>query len=374
VKIVHVSDLALPHIGGVEYVVYKYSTMQRNIGEKPVVITTKLFNTERREIKEGVPYYRLSKAGMIFAVLSLIKKINPDIVHTHSYLSSFALSYLWKINPKIPILRHIHDVYIGKYEEYSGWESSSLYENFEKLSLKLNYAGYITPSNYTKKRLVELGLDKERIYVVPPGVELEKFKNGNGEYVRRKHKIPPEKKIIGFVGRLSTGKGPQDLIKAAKDIDACIILVGPNPDPRSSGIRGIEDRLRKMVKEYRMEKRVIFAGKIREEEMPHYYASFDIFCLPSISEGFGMSIAEALAAGKPVVSYRIAAIPEIVKNGFNGLLAEPRDIEELRENLLTLLTNEDIYLKLKRNTRKSVEKFSWENSFRELMKIYSLYL
>ena len=83
-KIVHVSDLALPHIGGVEYVVYKYSTMQRNIGEKPVVITTKLFNTERREIKEGVPYYRLSKAGMIFAVLSLIKKINPDIVHTHS--------------------------------------------------------------------------------------------------------------------------------------------------------------------------------------------------------------------------------------------------------------------------------------------------
>ncbi len=374
VKIVHVTDLALPHIGGVEYVVHRYSTMQSAEGHESCVITTRLPDTQRAEKIGDVKYIRLSKPGMVLRIPFLLKKFKPDIVHTHSYLSSFTLSYLWKINRRIPILRHIHDVYIGKYEEYSGWEGSRLYEHFEKISITREYSGYITPSRYTKSRLIALGLPAEEIHVVPPGINIEKFKTGNPEYVRRKHGIPEKSKIIGFVGRLSTGKGPQDLIEAARELDAHIILVGPNPNPRTSGILGIEDMLKNMVKKYGMAGRVIFAGKIKEEEVPHYYASFDIFCLPSISEGFGMSIAEALAAGKPVVSYNTTAIPELVKNGYNGFLVEPGDIGALREKLFLLLNDNGLYEKLRKNTRKSVERYTWENSYRILMKVYSRYL
>ncbi len=374
-KFVHISDVALPHIGGVEYVVHKYSTMQRWDGHKSYVITSKLPNTKDFEEIDGVPYYRLSKAEMGTSIISKIKKIKPNLVHTHSYIAAPVLSYFHKINSNIPILRHIHDVYIGKYEEYSGWEGSKTYERFEGFIIKLPYTAYITPSKYTKSRLVELGLPEERIHVVHPGVDIEKFGKSDGNYLREKYKIPKDKKIIGFVGRLSTGKGPQYLIEAAKEMkDVYIVLVGPNPNPKTSGILGIEDMLKNLVKKYRMEDRVIFAGKIRDEEVPLYYDSFDIFCLPSISEGFGMSIAEALAAGKPVVSFRITAIPEIVRDGYNGLLAEPRDVNELREKLEMLINDENLYEKLKKNARGSIEKYTWENSYKKLMEVYSLYL
>ncbi len=374
VKIVHLTDLALPHIGGMEYVVYRYSTMQREMGHESLVITTKLPNTKRRETRSGVPYYRFSKVGLSILPLSLLKKVKPDIVHTHSYIAALTLSYFSKINSEIPILRHIHDVYIGKYKEYSGWESSAMYEKFEKFAITLHYDGYITPSQYTRRKLIELGLQPSRIHVVPPGIDLERFGKSDSAYVRKKYRIPKDKKIIGFVGRLSTGKGPQDLIEAAKNLDAYIVIVGPNPDPKTSGIRGIKDDLQRMVRKYGMEKRVIFAGKIRDEEIPLFYDSFDIFCLPSISEGFGMSIGEALASGKPVVSYNITAIPEIVKDGQNGFLVKPKDIESLKDRLEILLNNEDIYKKISANARKSVMNYTWENSLKRLMKVYSLYL
>ncbi len=374
-KFLHVTDVAYPHIGGVEYVVLRYSSMQRREGHRSYVITTRLPGTERRENVEGVEYIRLSKLGMATSILGEIRRMEPDLIHTHSYLSALTLSYLHRIRRDLPIIRHIHDVYMGKYEDYSGWEGAGAYEHLEKFAVKRDFTAYITPSQYTKSRLVELGIEERRIHVVHPGVDVERFGRSDGNYVRGRYKIPERMKIVGFVGRLSTGKGPQYLIEALKNVDdAFIVLVGPNPDPKTSGILGIEDRLRKMVSEYGMENRVVFAGKIRDEEVPLFYDSFDIFCLPSISEGFGMSIAEALASGKPVVSFRTTAIPEIVKHGFNGLLAEPRNVEDLREKLVALLRDENLYDKLMKNARKSVEEFTWENSYRRLMQVYSLYL
>jgi len=374
-RFLQVSDVALPHIGGVEYVVHRYSIMQRADGHESFVITTRLPNTRNFEKINKVPYHRLSKFEMGTTLISKIKKIKPNLIHSHSYIAAPVLSYFHKINPNIPILRHIHDVYIGKYEEYSGWEGSKIYERFEGFIVKLPYTGYITPSKYTKSKLVELGLPQEKIHVVHPGVDIEKFGKSDGNYLRKKYKIPEDKKIIGFVGRLSTGKGPQYLIEAARNLkNAYIILVGPNPNPKTSGILGIEDILRKSVKNYGMEDRVIFAGKIKDEEVPLYYDSFDIFCLPSISEGFGMSIAEALAAGKPVIAFNITAIPEIVKDGYNGLLAKPRDVNDLKDKLESLINDENLYEKLRANARISIARYTWENSYKKLMEVYSLYL
>ncbi len=373
-KFMHVADVAYPHIGGVEYVVYRYSKMQTERGHSAVVVSSLMKGVPRRESMEGVKYIRLSKASLAISVPRMVKKMKPDLVHTHSYISALSLSFLWRINPRIPILRHIHDIYIGKLEEYSGWGAAGVYKNVEKILVKLKYTGYIVPSRYTKNMLIKIGLSADEINIVHPGVDINKFGKSNGKYVRKKHGIPEEKKIIGFVGRLSTGKGPQYLINAAKDLDAYVILVGPNPDPRTSGIVGIREYLERKVREYGMKRRVIFAGKVKEYELPLYYDSFDIFCLPSLSEGFGMSIAEALAAGKPVVSFRTAAIPEIVKHGYNGLLAEVKNVDELREHLRALLTDENLYGKLSSNARKSVEKYSWENSYRSLMSTYARYL
>jgi len=174
-RFLQVSDVALPHIGGVEYVVHRYSTMQRADGHESFVITTRLPNTRNFEKINKVPYHRLSKFEMGTTIISKIKKIKPNLIHSHSYIAAPVLSYFHKINPNIPILRHIHDVYIGKYEEYSGWEGSKIYERFEGFIVKLPYTGYITPSKYTKSKLVELGLPQEKIHVVHPGVDIEKF-------------------------------------------------------------------------------------------------------------------------------------------------------------------------------------------------------
>jgi len=373
-KFVHIADVAYPHIGGVEYVVYRYSKMHAGDGHRAYVISSKMKDVANRENIDGVNYIRISKYALATKLPKYINNIKPDLVHTHSYIGALSLSLLWKINKNIPILRHIHDVYIGKLKEYSGWDISKIYERLERILITLPYTGFIVPSAYTGNMLVKLGVPQSMINVVNPGVDVDKFGKSDGTYARKKYNIPSDKKIVGFVGRISTGKGPQFLIEVAKSLDAYFVMVGPNPNPKTSGIVGIRKELERKAKEYGIEERVIFTGKVEEWELPLYYDSFDIFCLPSLSEGFGMSIIEAMAAGKPVVSFDTTAIPEIVKHGYNGLLAKLKDVEDLREKLVALLSNTTLYEKLAANAKEFSHRYTWEASYSRLMEVYNNYL
>jgi glycosyltransferase involved in cell wall biosynthesis len=115
---------------------------------------------------------------------------------------------------------------------------------------------------------------------------------------------------------------------------------------------------------------VIFTGFVPDRLVPKFYACCDIFCYPSLWEGFGLPVAEAGATGKPVVAFQMCAIPEVVENGLTGRLVEPSHTQ-LAEAIISLLENEKMRKKMGREARNRVSRlFSRRRMVEKTLKVY----
>ncbi len=160
-------------------------------------------------------------------------------------------------------------------------------------------------------------------------------------------------------------------IVSQKNKDSMLLVVGPNQDVKVSGIKGMMDDLKKKIDDESM--RIKITGAVDEKLMPYYISSMDVYVSPSINEGFGLSILNAMSAGKPVIAYNTTAIPELVDDK-NGILVEPNDIKTLSDSILYLIENDKEREKLGRNGMEKSMKYSWDKSIEELIKIYNLFL
>jgi glycosyltransferase involved in cell wall biosynthesis len=107
--------------------------------------------------------------------------------------------------------------------------------------------------------------------------------------------------------------------------------------------------------------KITFTGSISDEAVKHEYARCDVFCLPSVQEGFGIVFLEAMAAGKPVVSTTAAAIGEVVRHGETGVLVPPGDVHSLAGALLFLLGNKEIRTHYGMNGQRRVQQYDWQH-------------
>jgi glycosyltransferase involved in cell wall biosynthesis len=106
------------------------------------------------------------------------------------------------------------------------------------------------------------------------------------------------------------------------------------------GSKGPEwNNLRRLTQELNLEQNITFLGYLDEFELIKEYLNCQVFCLPSLQEGFGIVFAEAMACYKPIVASRSSSTPELIEHGFQGLLANPLDPEDLANQLLELLLN-----------------------------------
>ena len=125
------------------------------------------------------------------------------------------------------------------------------------------------------------------------------------------------------------------------------------------------------IKEYCLQDDVSFTGFLTIEELARQYASADLVMLSSMFEGFCFVAAEAMACGKPLVGFRVGALPEVVENGVTGILVEPGNWKELAHAAARLLEDKELRRQMGMNGRKRVESlFTWEKVARELEKVY----
>ena len=369
-KILQISDLAPPHIGGIEKIVWRYGKLLREQGNYVTILTSKLPNTKRREILDGVEYRRIPKLMLLLPSINIDKF---DIIHTHSYFSFYMLGLEKKLNKKI-IIKHIHSIYGPQLEEFTGWSISKFLSLFENSLIKSECSSYIVPSEFTKNNLIKIGV-REKIFVIPHAPEYNFFPKK--EIAREVIGLPKNKNIVGFIGRMSKGKGPQDIAAVWKNIvkkfpNSLLVFVGPEPEIRSSGIKGINELVFQILKESDVLDSVIFTGKVEDEKIPYYISSFDIFVSPSINEGFGLSILNAMAAGVPVVAYNNSAIPEVV--GDAGVLVETKNLNALENAIISLLDNKKFYEEISQRAKERASNYKWENFIKLLMDVYCNYL
>jgi glycosyltransferase involved in cell wall biosynthesis len=180
--------------------------------------------------------------------------------------------------------------------------------------------------------------------------------------------LPPARnqvKTILTVGRVVERKGIVYLLRAlplvSASVDARVVIVGKG-DPK------VEADLRETVRELSLEDKVVFAGKVPEEDLIRWYRTCDVFCLPAIvdsqgeTEGLGVVLLEALNYARPVVASDVGGIPDIIKDGRTGLLCPEKDPQALAGTLLKLLADPEMGERLGRQGHEFVRKeFSWEN-------------
>jgi glycosyltransferase involved in cell wall biosynthesis len=293
---------------------------------------------------------RLSFKNDLLAFISiyrLIKRIKPHIVHTHTSKAG-VLGRLAAYLAGVPII--IHTPHGHVFHSYYGPVMTNIFVFAEKISSFMTDK-IVALTEKEKDEHLEKGIaSTEKFTIIHSGVKLDYFMNVSIDTKAKKKElgIPPGYNVVGTVGRIVPIKGHKYLVSAAKkvveEIDKTVfVLVG-------DGYLKLE--LEKHAEALGVRKNIIFTGW--RSDVSEILCLFDIFVLPSLNEGMGRVIIEAMALGKPVVASSVGGIIDLVKDGENGILVPPRDSDALGKALLQLIRNKDLAEELGKNGKTMV--------------------
>jgi len=222
----------------------------------------------------------------------------------------------------------------------------------------------VVPSRYSAAVAEEVyGVPRRKLAVVPEPLDLADWRRRFAEAAPARASRP----VVLSVARLYPRKRLEDLLAAAALLrrripDLEVRIVGEGPE--AARLRALHARLE-------LDGTVVFLGEVPRRVLTVEYVGARCFCLPSVQEGFGLVLAEAMAAGLPVVACRAGAVPEVVIDGRTGLLVPPRDPEALAEALARLLTDEPLRAALGDAGRRRVEEFDLEPVARRFLEVLS---
>jgi glycosyltransferase involved in cell wall biosynthesis len=224
---------------------------------------------------------------------------------------------------------------------------------------------YIAISESVRTALVAGGVDAASVFVVPSGIDLDKFAAiRDTADTRREFGFPPDAPLVGTVGALTAEKAPGDFITAARRVlaeraDARFLVVGDGP------LRG---ELERAASAFGISERVTFTG-FRADALD-LLAMLDVFVMCSLSEGLGTSILDAQAAGVPVVATRTGGIPEIVEDGVSGVLVSPRSPQLLGAAIVRMLIDGALRDSCRNAARERIGGYDYRNTVYKTLDVY----
>jgi phosphatidyl-myo-inositol dimannoside synthase len=229
----------------------------------------------------------------------------------------------------------------------------------------------VANSSYTAALAESKGVARDRLSIIPPGVQPERFNVPTDVVATKRHWNLDGKKIILFVGRLAKRKGVQEFIENSlleivqKVPQAMFLIVGDNPTESLTHRDDIVGEVRALVSRLGLDKHVRLLGALSDQDLIKAYQACDLVVLPALDldddvEGFGIVALEAAAAGKPVVATRVGGIPDAAEDGKSGILIAPRDYRGFSRIVAELLHDSESRLRLGQYGRCRVaQEFSW---------------
>ena len=342
-------------LAGTEIATYHLAEHLAQHGHEVHVITSLDEGLPEKSCEKGFHIHRLPRVRIRFVgvlafwvdIVRTLQKIKPDIVHAQSFGSGVPALLSDRLL-KIPYLIYGRgsDVYLP------GW--------FTKLTAKLilkNASAVIALTKHMKEAMQ--AIYSRDVIIVPNGINLNEVAEREAEGGN------PGKKIL-FVGRLHPVKGTQYLLGAMSIVhrelpEAKLILVGDGEE---------REHLETLTDNLGIRECVEFAGRVPHERVEGYMNQAEVFVLSSLSEGFPVTILEAMACGLPVVATRVGGVPDIIEDGANGYLIDTMNQEQMAEALLKLLRDEELRKGISEKNRVTAEKYRWDTVVVTLEGIY----
>lgn len=212
----------------------------------------------------------------------------------------------------------------------------------------------VTVSAATREKLYNMNTGQEKIEIFNPGLEI------HSEKISGKKTMSGKLKLL-FVGLIEERKGILYLLEALKlisSVDFELNIIGEVLNSNQ-----YYDLLQKKISEYNLEGKVFFRGKVSKNELEDYYLNSSVFVFPTLWEGYGMVVSEAMSYGLPVIASRIPAIEELIDDGVNGILVEPKNAVQISEKIRLLNSDHSLMEKLSENAVKKSQSFpTWDET------------
>ena len=235
----------------------------------------------------------------------------------------------------------------GEYGDISAIKKIPFYFFF--LKIFKNIDAFIALSKKIEEELINYNFSKDKIYFIPNGVDIEKFKMPEDKKALKEKYGFINNKIITFVGRLSKQKGIEFLIEAFKNLSIQgkhLLILGEGH---------LKEKLINYAESIGISKKVNFLGFC--ENVSDYLKISDLFVLSSISEGLSNALLEAMACGLPVVATKVSGNVDLIEDGINGFLVEPGNPKALASAIEKVLNDENLSKKMGEANRKKIEKY-----------------
>ena len=283
------------------------------------------------------------------------------IIASHGSLAAL----FFKLKTKTPFLLTLQE---GDSLEHINKRTRFFKPLFRKIFQEANYIQAI--SHYLGNWAKEQGA-KCQIEIVPNGVDnklfSQEFSDDELDNFKKELNIKKEEKVIITTSRLVKKNAIDDVIKAMgelkTDFELKFLIIGKG---------AMESSLKKLTKDLGLENQVLFLDYKLQKDLPKYLKISDIFIRPSLSEGFGNSFIEAMAAGLPVIAAPVGGIVDFVRDGETGLFCQTNNPESIAEKIRLLLSDKDLCQKLAANGKElAKEKYDWHLISEQMSNIFA---
>ena len=284
--------------------------------------------------------------------------IGYDLVHSHYWLSrdvGAAAAKAWGV----PHVFSFHSVAAVK-ERASGQPEPLVRKDVEDRAAEQSDLVFVFTPEEAADLSGLLGIAREKVHVVPAGVDAELFAPRDRSEARRRLGLPERGHIVLFVGRPEPFKGPDVLVRALAHLGVDgppqLLIVGGSEDEHSV------DWLKEIAAEAGVAPLIQWRSAVPQASLPDFYAAADVCAVPSFHETFGLAALEAMACGRPVAAAAVGALQSLVSDGETGMLVPSHDPAAFADRIRELLADPQLSERMGRRARERAVQFTWDRA------------
>lgn len=326
----------------------------------------------RSKLYQKMFVWRRRKFGAAVAKLAMKNEVDAVIMYDSTAVECFAI-----LKKQAPQIIRILDVSISHrkfmkmnfmrdmeqthdkhlmLEEAILWNESYMKDYIQEV---IDSDAFFAPSQVVKRSLMYVGANETSIKIIPYGVDINKFK-----YVHKQKHVLPLKLL--FVGQVNYRKGIHHLLKVIRQFKSSEVTVS---------LAGEYDKRSELYLQYKDYENINFLGFVTRDVLAEHYQNSDMFIFPTLGEGYGLVVLEALSTGTPVITSDLAGGNDAITDGENGFVFKAGDDEELKEVIQYMIDHIDSIPDMSTKARESVKELSWNNYYNNIQQsVFDLFL